>query len=260
MAGEAAFFAALAVFPALLTVVAVVRVFGSVLGPTADRDAVSGLTRLLRVVLTTRGTAAADAATSLLGASSGGVLTVGTGVALFLLARALRSVLYALSVIADGAPRRLWPAAVALAVVTLLGAAAVIAAAVTDPLGYLRVPAAETVWAVLRWPVGLAALLAWAALLLRVGTGRRVGWRPAPGARRALLVGAAITAAGWVGASLLLPLYVAVVGRLTATIGALGGGLILLLWLYLLMLALYLAAEVLVTLSPHCRPARSRPT
>lgn len=251
MAGEAAFFAALAVFPALLTVVAAVRALGDVLGPGADRATVSGLTAVLRVVLTTRGSAATDAATELLASARGGVLTVGTLAALFLLARALRSVLYAITLICGAPARRLWPASAALAVVTLFAAVAIIALAVTDPLRLLAVPGAEAVWSVLRWPVGVAALAGWAMLLLRVGSGRRAG------GSRALGLAALIATGGWIAASLLLPLYVSVVARLTGTVGALGGGLILLLWLYLLMLVLYAAAEVRCLLAAG--RARGRP-
>ena len=57
LAAEAAFFVALAIFPALLTVVALLRAAGPALGTGADVAAVGGMTRLLEVVLTTRGSA-----------------------------------------------------------------------------------------------------------------------------------------------------------------------------------------------------------
>lgn len=209
VAGEAAFFAALAVFPALLTVVAVVR-----------------------------------AGSGLLGHGGGGLFTVGTVAALFLLVRALRSVLFALTSIAEQPLRRQWLWASVLAVGTLVGAALVLAAAVQDPLVVLGLPGARMVWDVLRWPVTAAALLLWAMGLLRIGLGCPRG----PRRRFGLLVGAGIAAGGWIGASLVFPLYVVVAGRFTDTVGALGGGLILLLWLYLLMLVLYVGAEVCVAL------------
>ena len=49
----------------------------------------------------------------------------------------------------------------------------------------------------------------------------------------------------------MFPLYVSVVARLAAGLGALGGGLILLVWLYLLTMSLYIAAETLHELSGH---------
>ncbi|PVZ06881.1 YhjD/YihY/BrkB family envelope integrity protein [Actinomycetospora cinnamomea] len=238
LAAESAFFAALAVFPALLTVVAIVRAAGPALGADADVAAAGGMTRLLRVVLTTRGTAAADAAETLLTSSTPGVLTLGTAAALLLLVRALRSVLHALATIA-GRPPRTWRAAAALGVLLLLGGATVTAAAVQDPLLVLDVPAGHVVWRFLRWPIVLLALVGWAVLVLRVGM--RIG----RGAWRVTVIAAAGAVGCWVAASAVFPLYVAVVARLAAGLGALGGGLILLVWLYLLTLSLYLAAETL---------------
>jgi membrane protein len=238
LAAESAFFAALAVFPALLTVVAILRAAGPALGAGADVAAADGMTRLLRVVLTTRGSAAADAAAALLTSSTTGLLTVGTVAALLLLVRALRSVLHALATIA-GRPPRTWRAATALGVLLLVGGATVTAAAVQDPLLVLDVPAGHLVWRLLRWPVVVVALVAWAVLVLRVGmrTGR--------GTWRTTVIAAVGAVGGWIAASAVFPLYVSVVARLAAGLGALGGGLILLVWLYLLTMSLYIAAETL---------------
>ena len=243
MAAESAFFAALAVFPALLTVVAIVRAAGPALGEDADVAAADGMTRLLRVVLTTRGGAAADAAATLLTTSTAGLLTVGTVAALVLLVRALHSVLHALATIA-GRPPRSWRVAAALGVLLLVGGATVTAAAVQDPLLVLDVPAGHLAWRVLRWPAVVVALLGWAVLVLRTGM------RPGRATWRATAIGATVAVGGWLAASAVFPLYVSVVARLTAGLGALGGGLILLVWLYLLTLSLYLAAEVVRDLRP----------
>lgn len=90
-AAEAAFFAALGLLPAVLTLVAVLRAgrpaFGSAAAPRVSGD----LARLLRVVLATRGGVAADSADSLLRTTSRGRLGVGTLVAVLVLARGIRS-------------------------------------------------------------------------------------------------------------------------------------------------------------------------
>ncbi|MDN5918109.1 MAG: YihY/virulence factor BrkB family protein [Pseudonocardia sp.] len=239
LAGESAFFAALAVVPVLLTVVAVLSAAGSVLGPRADAAAAQGLTSLLRQVLTARGSTAAEAAGELLAGGSGGLLTGGSAVALLLTVRALRSVLHGLGVVAGRSGRPHWYSALLLALVLLFGGSTVLAAVVLNPLWVTGVP----VWHVLRWPVIAVALFAWALLVLRVGLGR-------PRARRGPVVGAAVATAGWIAASFLFPVYVAVAGRFTSTFGVLGGGLTLLVWLYLLTLSLHLGAETSVALSP----------
>jgi membrane protein len=116
----------------------------------------------------------------------------------------------------------------------------------------LDVPAGHLVWRLLRWPVVVVALVAWAVLVLRVGM------RPGRGTWRATIIAAAGAVAGWVAASAVFPLYVSVVARLAAGLGALGGGLILLVWLYLLTMSLYVAAETLHELRGH-GPEEGRP-
>ncbi|GAA4852773.1 hypothetical protein GCM10023201_52370 [Actinomycetospora corticicola] len=238
LAAESAFFAALSVFPALLTVVAILRAAAPALPGEADTAAIEGMTGLLRLVLTTRGSAAADAATTLLTTSTPGLLTAGTAAAVVLVVRTLRSVLYGLATISGTTPRS-WRVAVALGLLLLVGSATVTAAAVQDPLVWLGLPGGHLLWRALRWPLMLLALLGWASLVLRTGTQRR-------SRRRTLLPAAALAVGGWVVASAAYPLYVSVAAGVAQGLGALGGGLILLVWLYLLMGSLYLAAETLV--------------
>lgn len=54
---------------------------------------------------------------------------------------------------------------------------------------------------------------------------------------------------GRIAAGVLFPLDVAVAARFTPTFGVLGGGLSLLVWLYLLMLSLHLGAETSTAVS-----------
>ena len=60
---------------------------------------------------------------------------------------------------------------------------------------------------------------------------------------------------GWAAATGLLPTYVALAGRISPALGSLGGGLIVLAWLYLLMLSLFLGAEINASLQERaeCR-------
>ena len=167
--------------------------------------------------------------------------------------RALRSLLHALAVV-SGRRQRTWRAALVLAVVLLVGGATVTAAAVQDPLLVLDVPGGSVLWRVLRWPAVAVALLGWAALLLRLGMRLpRRSWRP-------LSIGAAVATGGWFAASAVFPIYVSVTARVTASLGALGGGLILLVWLYLLMLSLLLAAELVRDLGGRAGDDDAAPT
>ncbi len=77
-AAEAAFFAALALLPAVLTLVAVLRAERPAFGGDAAPRVSADLARLLRVVLTTRGGVAADSADSPLRTPSRGLLGWGS--------------------------------------------------------------------------------------------------------------------------------------------------------------------------------------
>lgn len=247
LAAQAAFFAALAMFPMLLAVVTVLRTAAPLWGAGGDLAVAAGTTGVLRIVL---GDAdAAGTAGRLLVESDTGVLTVGTVAAIVVVVRTLRSVFRGLGVVAGRHPRT-WVPALGLAVLLVVGGATAIAVAVHNPLGLVGVP--RVVWDVVRWPAMAAALLAWTWVLLRTGTGMR-----GRVTRRPLVWGAVTATFGWFAASVLLPVYVAVASRFSPTLGAMGGGLVLLVWLYLLMLALFLGAEVAVALrAGPATPAR----
>ena len=83
---------------------------------------------------------------------------------------------------------------------------------------------AETVWDVLRWPVGFVALLLAVSTLFRFSPRRRqpsLSW---------LGLGAGLTVLMWLAASGLIALYVALSGDFSDTYGPLAGIMALLLW------------------------------
>lgn len=83
---------------------------------------------------------------------------------------------------------------------------------------------AETVWDVLRWPVGLVSLLVAVTVLFRHSPRRHqpsLSW---------LALGAGVTVLLWLAASGLVALYVALSGDFSETYGPLAGIMALLLW------------------------------
>jgi membrane protein len=84
-------------------------------------------------------------------------------------------------------------------------------------------------------PIGVCGLLAFTLLLYRIGIGR---------SRRALLPGALVAVALWVGATRLMALYVDRVGSYNAVYGSLGVVVVYLVFLWLTGLVLLLGAEV----------------
>jgi len=102
--------------------------------------------------------------------------------------------------------------------------------------------AAETVWDVVRWPVGLAALVVAVTLLFRHAPRRRqpgLSW---------LAVGAAVTVLAWLAGSGLLAVYVAAAAGFGDTYGPLTAVMALLLWANItgiaLLAGLALAAQL----------------
>lgn len=248
-AAEAAFFAALALLPALLTLVAVLRVERPIFGGNAAQLVSADLAKLLRIVLTVHGSVAADSADSLLKVGNGSLLGLGTVAAVFLLARCMRSLQRALAVIAGvptRKPRREWGRAVALAALVLLIGSVLLAGFTLGPLlGHSQQVGSDhhgevldVIWVWVRWPLVAGIALALAMILLAQETPRvprrwRAGW-----------CGAGFTVIGWAASTGLLPLYVSLATRFSPALGSLGGGLILLTWLYLLTISLLLGAEI----------------
>jgi YihY family inner membrane protein len=92
--------------------------------------------------------------------------------------------------------------------------------------------AAETTWDVLRWPLGLGALVSAVTALFRYAPRRRqpgLSW---------LAVGAAVTVLGWLIVSVLLGVYVSVADNFDDTYGPLTAVMALLLWANLTGIAL----------------------
>jgi YihY family inner membrane protein len=84
--------------------------------------------------------------------------------------------------------------------------------------------AAETVWDILRWPVGLLLLIVAVTMLFRFAPRRQqpgLSW---------LAVGAGLTVVAWLAGSALLGLYVAAAGNFGDTYGPLTAVMALLLW------------------------------
>jgi len=146
-------------------------------------------------------------------------------------------------------PRLWWQRrarAFALAVVTVIVAAVLLAVVVLGPLlgrgrqvaDSPRLRRALRVGVVgARVPVTAVVLVGWATLLFSAGALRRSSWRRE-------LPGAVAVAVAWLAASVGLRVFVGLAARSSRVFGVLGGALILLLWLYLLALGLLFGGEL----------------
>ena len=104
----------------------------------------------------------------------------------------------------------------------------------------------------LRWPVMIVGAFAWLALLFRVAPEKYGKWR-------IVTPGAVFSAVGLLVANFGLSFYVSKFSNMSASYGAVGGFIVMLLWLYASSLVLLVGAEVnsLVEESRHVEPRPS---
>lgn len=242
IAGSVAFASVMALFPAML---AMVSLYGLIADPADVEQQLASVYAIMP----------GDVA-QLLGAqmraivgSSQGALSLGVVLALlgalWAAAGGVQALITAINVAYDEEERRSFLRLKAISLgVTLLGIVAFAVAvflvgvlpALLDRIGLGEV--AQRVIDVGRWPalavlasVGLAALYRYAPCRTKPKW-TWVSW------------GSAIATALWLGVSALFSFYVANFGRYNETYGAIGGVIVLLLWLYLSAYAILLGAEI----------------
>ena len=255
LAAEVAFFAVLSVFPGLLAVAAAVGWLDGLFGENLLRRVERRLLDVLETFLTANADGSIRAVRALFRKGSGGVFTIAMVTALWSASRGMAAALRAIAAIYDADDqrstirRRLL--ALGLAAGSMLVVSLMLAMLVLGPLlGAGRAAAGAlgfdelygTVWEWLGIPVGFVVLVGWAVVILHAAPHLHRSWRPH-------LVAGAVVGAGWLLGSLALRSYLAVLGG-NPVFGILGGALVVLLWFYLLSLALMLGAEVDAMLTP----------
>jgi YihY family inner membrane protein len=110
---------------------------------------------------------------------------------------------------------------------------------------------AETVWAVVRWPIGLAIAGAGIALVYRAVVPGRV-------AARSILTGTAVALVLWAAFTGLLGLYLSIGSTSSRTYGPLLSVIAMLLWAAATSLALHLGLAVIAEHRPAPSPDRDR--
>lgn len=243
LAGESAFFAVLTLFPALLVVAAVLGQLDAFIGAGAARQVEDAVLGFLDSLLTD---AAGPAITTVRGLfnGSGNLLTAATALALVSLSTAFATLVNTLT-IAYGVPetRGFWRRRVlglVLGVGSVLTGAVAVTLLVLGPVFGRGIEVVAdvglddtygTLWRALRWPVGFGSLVLWAMTMQHLAPPERHRWRQD-------LPGGLLTALLWLAASAGLNLYLTYVVTASPVLGALGGGLILMSWFYLLCVAL----------------------
>ncbi len=260
LAAETAFFAVLSVFPGLLVAGSLLGLLEHVVGPEVTEQARQQVLQGLGLVLTDRASGVQQAVRSLFDDQRSSLLTLATAGALVTLSGAFAVVVGAINIAHDVQETRPWwrrrLLGLVMAVATLVLVAVALAVLVVGPLFGRGEQLADVVglgptssflWDHLRLPAMGLVLVGWAAALLRFAPNDRLPWRGA-------LPGALLTGVLWLVASAGFRVYVGYAAARNPVLGAFGGGVIALTWVYLLSLSLLLGGE----LNAELHQARSR--
>lgn len=250
LAAEVAFFGVLSLFPGLLVLAAALGFLEGLIGNDLAGRAEELVLSFLDRILTEQAAGAVAAVRELFARPRGGLLTLASLLALWGLSRGFVAVIRALDLAYDLEERRSLVhqrlTALGLALSAVAVAVVMLAAVVVGPLlgGGLRLAGwlglgreFAATWGWLRWPVAFAMLVTWGATLYHFGPYRRTPWRSG-------LPGAALAGILCLAVSVGFGAYLRLAAAANQVLGALGGGLILLVWLYLLALAVLVGGEL----------------
>ena len=251
LAAEIAFFGVLSIFPGLLIVTAALGSLDALVGSDLAMESKRQIVDFLNLILTSQAQGAIDAVEELFEEGSNGILTLATVTALVGLSRSFAVVIGALNLAYDSGEDRPWVSrrvlGLLLSLGTVLMAVLMLVMIVVGPFFGKGSEFAATfglgdawafAWGFLRWPVSFLMLVAWATTLFHLGPCRKDrAWRKD-------VPGAVVTAVLWLLVSLGLNIYLNVAAGANPVFGVLGGGLILLIWLYLLSLSLLIGGEI----------------
>jgi membrane protein len=264
LAAETAFFTVLSMFPALLVATSLLSLLDVLVGADVAARAQQRVTDTLDLILTDQASGAISSVESFFEGNPGGLLTFATVGALVTLSGAWAVVIDALNHAYDTVERRTWVRrrllGLLLGVLTVVVVVVALAALVVGPLLGKGEDLADLVglgeafavsWNLLRVPLLLVGVTLWVMLVFHYAPNRRTSWRSS-------VPGAVTTAVLWVLATVGFSIYMRVVGARNPVLGAFGGGAIIMLWVYLLSVALLLGGEINAVLEQRRRRERSR--
>ncbi len=250
LAAGVAFYAVLSLLPAFLALAALLGVLESIVGGDVAARAQTEVLDFLGSILTSEADGTLETAEELFTESRPGLLTFSLAAAIWTVSRAFAGLVRALDAVYDLDDHRSWFAirgtALALSIGSVLAAAIMLTMLVVGPLfGTGEEIAAEIglgdqfvfLWDQVRLPLAFVVLVAWAATIFHIAPDHHTPWRWD-------LPGALLTAVLWVGFSGGLRLYLEIAATGNAVFGALGGVLIVLLWFWVLSLAVLVGGEL----------------
>lgn len=250
LAAEIAFFAALSVFPGLLVIASALGRIDQWISEDVAANVEDAILDRFAAVLG-QDSGLEDAVRDLFAEASPGVLTFGAIAAIYSASRGFSAIVAALDVVYDHHERRPWLmrrlVGLVLAAGTLIVGALMLALLVVGPLLGRGPEIAErlglgdefaTAWDLARVPLTVVVLVLWAATIYHVAPSHGSPWRWE-------LPGAVLAALGWIAVSLGLRFYFdAANSDANEVLGAIGGALSLMLWLFALAIVFLMGATL----------------
>lgn len=250
LAAETAFFAVLSIFPSLLIATSLLSLLDVFAGADVATETKERVVDALDLVLTGRASPVIESVEAVFEGSYGGVLTFAALGAVVTLSGAWAVVVDALNHAYDTEERRTWlrrrllglGMGLATVVVVVVSLSTLVVGPLlgrgddlADLIGLGQVFAAT--WNLLRIPLLFVGVTLWLMFVYHFAPNRRTRWR-------ASLPGATATTALWLLATAGFHLYLRIAGETNPVLGAFGGGAIIMIWAYLLSLALLLGGEI----------------
>ena len=250
LAAEIAFFGALSIFPGLLVVASALGFIDRWISEDVAADVEDAILDQLAKVLG-RDSGLEDAVRDLFAEASPGVLTFGALAGIYSASRGFSAIVAALDVVYDHHERRPWLmrrlVGFVLATGTLIVGALTLAVLVVGPLLGRGPEIAErlglgdefaTAWDWTRVPLTVVVLALWAATVYHVAPSHGSPWRWE-------LPGAVLSAVGWIVVSYGLRIYFdAADSDTNEVLGAIGGALSLMFWLFALATGFLVGGEL----------------
>ena len=257
LAAEVAFFTVLSLFPGLLVAAGLLSYLEVIAGADVAARTQEQVTETLSQIFDNQADAVTTAVETILSGQYGGLLTVAAVGALVTLSGAWAVVIEALNHAYDIEEHRSWVRrrflGLVLGAATAVVVVASLAVVVVGPLLGRGEDVADVVglgsgfvwfWDAARFPTLFLLVTVWLAFVFHIAPNRPTPWR-------ASVPGALLTSTLWLLATLGFSVYVRLVAENSPVLGALGGGVILLTWVYLLSIALLIGGEVNAILHAH---------
>ncbi len=246
LAAEVTFFAILAIFPALLVIAALL----GFLSPDLSNQAQAEVHDFLTNILSESAAGIVDSILGLFNAQSTSLLTFATLAALYSVSRSFQALIRALNLTYDLKDPRGWLTTRAIGLVMALGTVLLVFMVLVGIVILPTISSRITLFGhsvTIKWLTALVVFVVavgWIMTIYHFAPYHRTRWR-------ADVWGAVLCAVLWIVFSLGFRLYLFVTADTNQILTALGGGLVALLWMYLMAIAIMLGGELNSVLWRH---------